>query len=237
MHVLVHSLPSAVLPTLGPDEVHVWVARLEEQAGAEPDPVLTAGERERAARYRHPQARDQFVLTRILLRLTLARYLATAPPEVEIAVRPDGKPVLAGRHVGFLEFNLSHTDGLALLAVGRTPVGVDVERVRVVESAAGLVERFFSPLEREQYRTLPAELQPGAFLRGWVCKEAVLKGIGCGARELDRCIVDLDLRRPAGIIGPAETRREWSLACWEPAGGFMAAVAVAGVGPLRLEVR
>ena len=77
-------------------------------------------------------------------------------------------------------------------------------------------------------------MRPRAFLRGWVCKEAVLKGIGCGARELDRCVVDLDPRRPVGIVGPEATRREWAVAGWEPADGYLAAVAVAA-GELELD--
>jgi 4'-phosphopantetheinyl transferase len=237
MLVPIRSFPPIECPVLGPEAVHVWVARLNERPDSLPDParVLTPAELERADRYRHPLAREQFVRARALLRSLLSDYLETEAGSIEIVPRPDGKPIVAGRSAGALEFNLSHTDGLALVAIGRRAVGVDVEKVRAVASIDGLVERFFSPAERVQYRGLPIEFRTAAFFRGWVCKEAVLKGIGCGARELDRCIVDLDPREPVRIAGPVATQRDWAVACWEPASGYVAAVAVEGVDQVELE--
>jgi 4'-phosphopantetheinyl transferase len=98
------------------------------------------------------------------------------------------------------------------------------------------VERFFAPPERDQYRGLPGELRPSAFLHGWTCKEAVLKGIGCGARELDRCVVDLDPRRPPRVVGPAATAAGWRVVCWRPGPGYVAAVAVATGGEFGLSL-
>ena len=66
-------------------------------------------------------------------------------------------------------------------------------------------------------------------------KEAVLKGIGCGTRDLDRCVVDLDPRRQSRVVGPPETVSNWSVASWTPQGDYAAAVAVAS-GTLELTV-
>jgi 4'-phosphopantetheinyl transferase len=109
--------------------------------------------------------------------------------------------------------------------MARVEVGVDVEAVRELASRDALVERFFAPAERAQYAALPGELRPAAFRRGWTCKEAVLKGIGCGTRDLDRCVVDLDPRCQPRVIGPPETAAAWALTCWEPEPGHVAAVA------------
>jgi 4'-phosphopantetheinyl transferase len=98
-----------------------------------------------------------------------------------------------------------------------------------------LVERFFAVDEVEQYRSLPSELRPAGFFRGWTCKEAVLKGIGCGTRSLDRCIVDLDPRRPPRIVGPRETVANWSVANWAPENDYIAAVAVQRNEPLQIK--
>jgi 4'-phosphopantetheinyl transferase len=224
MRWLVRPFPTSPADLVAASEVSVWSARLD----APPVPAadllaaLTPEERARGERLRHPRVRDQFTRARGLLRVLLGRYLGCAPGSVPILLAPDGKPVLEG---GALEFNVSHTEGLALFAVADRPVGVDVEAVRDVPNADSLVERFFSPAEREQYRALPAALRPAAFLRGWTCKEAVLKGLGCGTRELDRCVVDLDSRRPAAIVGPAATAVEWAIAAGEPEPGYVGAIA------------
>ena len=107
-----------------------------------------------------------------------------------------------------------------------TPVGVDVERLREMPGAAGLVERYFSAPERRQFAELPAEVRAMGFFRGWTCKEAVLKGIGCGVRELDRCVVELHPDTPPAILGPAETAAGWSVITWQPTPLTLAALAV-----------
>ena len=202
--------------------VHVWAVRGDESA-----PVLTAAETDRAARYLSPAARSQFVAGRSALRTILGRLLGLDPLAVPVEVGPDGKPRLgrlpagAGPAVGF---NVSHTAGLGLVAVAETAVGVDVERVRPVSDPAGLVRRYFTPAEAAEYGGLPAEVREAAFFRGWTVKEAVLKGIGCGMRDMTRCVVRLDPRVPVQIIAPADTAAGWAVAEWRPAAGYVAAV-------------
>ena len=239
MRVLIRPFPVNVLRLTRPEgEVHVWLASRDAASFLEPDLVatLTAAEVVRAERYKHPAVRDQFVRGRGLLRVLLGGYLDTAPLAVPLGVNPDGKPVLTPAGANHrVEFNVSHTDGLALFAVADRPVGVDAERVRPMPTADDLVARFFTPTEAKQYQALPAERRPAAFFRGWTCKEAVLKGIGCGVRDLDRCVIDLDPARPPRVAGPPETAAGWSVAMWEPAPGYVGAVAVAAPEPLRLE--
>ena len=141
----------------------------------------------------------------------------------------DGKPMLAGRE---LQFNVSHTDGVLIFAVADVAVGVDVERLRPMPSAAGLVERYFSPEERRQFSTLPEALRALGFFRGWTCKEAVLKGIGCGVRELDRCVVELHPEGPPAILGPETTAAAWRLVTWHPTAGTVAAIAIHTKSPV-----
>ncbi|MGL6094640.1 MAG: 4'-phosphopantetheinyl transferase family protein [Fimbriiglobus sp.] len=219
---------------LPPGEVHVWVAA----AGAPcPTAPLSADEAKRAARYAHPRPREQFVRCRGLLRATLAGYLRCDPADVRFAYTPDGKPELAGMP-GF-HFNVTHTDGVAAVAVSNVPVGIDAENTRPVDVADALVARFFAAAEHEQYRPLPPDLREAGFVRGWACKEAVLKGVGCGARGLERCVVDMDPRQPARVValaGPAAALGPtWGLACWHPVTGVTAAVALCGSGEFRLE--
>lgn len=198
---------------------------------------LNSKEQARFHRFLHPGAQVQFARSRGTLRTVLGSYLDLSPLEVQFDYTADGKPELASERR--LHFNVSHTDGVAAIAVATVPVGVDVESERSSETANGLVDRFFSPVEREQYHALPVELQSAAFLRGWTCKEALLKGVGCGARGLERCVVDLDPRRSPHVVelaGPAAAcGPDWQLLGWRPTDSTAAALAVWGTQPLHLD--
>ena len=141
-----------------------------------------------------------------------------------------GKPALAEPHTT-LHFNVTHTDGLALIALARRPVGIDIERIRPVSDPEGLVGRFFSAAERESYLALPAELRPAGFFRGWTCKEAVIKAAGLSVAYLDGFDVELNPLCPAALLAarhPVLAGMGLGLAAWEPAGGYAAAVAIEG---------
>lgn len=217
--------------TVAADAVHVWEADLDHPPLPPADllAVLTPAEYDRHARTRQPHIAARFAHARGLLRHLLAGYLDVSPERVPLVVTADGKPEVPGGPF----FNLSHSAGRLLVAVAAVPIGVDVERVRVVSAADDLVRRWFHPAEREQYERLPAELRPAAFLRGWTCKEALLKGIGCGSRELAGCVVELDpQRRPAVRLSP--DRGAWQLACWQTTNDFAAAVAVQSSRSLKV---
>jgi 4'-phosphopantetheinyl transferase len=151
-------------------------------------------------------------------------WLGVPPQAVPLVVTADGKPVLEG--IADKHFNVSHTDGAAVFALGDVPVGVDVERHSATRDLTGLVKRYFTPDEVEQFHRLPSELRQAAFLRGWTCKEAILKGIGCGVRELANCAVDLDPTRPPRVV--RSPVGEWRLTTWEVSDGVVAAAAVGG---------
>lgn len=221
------------------DEVRVWVVPLD---GASADPAelhgcLTPDERERADRYRAAHARHQFVTARGFLRRILGNELGVAPDGVRLTYGPAGKPLLAGGAED-VHFNVSHTDGLAVIALARRPVGVDVERVRAVSDPAGLVRRFFSPGERDAFGDLPEPLRPAGFFRGWTCKEALIKASGLSIAYLDTFDVELHPARPAKLLAARHAGLSgagWRLLAWEPAPGYTAALAVEGTGCLELE--
>jgi 4'-phosphopantetheinyl transferase len=206
-------------------DTHVHVAALND-AGAFWN-HLTDEERSRAERFRLARVRDQFVAARGQLRELLGRYLQLEPRAVPMLYADGGKPHLPSDFS--LHFNISHTDGLAVFAVGHTRVGVDVERVRDVPDAEGLVSRFFTRRECSLFQSLPPADRPNAFLRAWTCKEAVLKAIGRGVQSLDCCDVTLgDDERPAllELDGDRTAGQRWEIFTWEPAAGYLAAGAV-----------
>jgi 4'-phosphopantetheinyl transferase len=139
--------------------------------------LLTALERERAARFRLPSARTDFVAAHLLVRECAARLLGRPAAGLTLLQRcPDcarddhGKPYLDGHPE--VEVSLSHGRGVVAAAAGLHPVGVDVEQPSK-GTAAEVMERVLSAGELARVR---AHAEPDrAFLRLWVRKEAMVK--------------------------------------------------------------
>lgn len=215
---------------LDEQQVRVYPIWLDEPPGdfEELFECLTTEEQARARRYEVERARRQFVVGRATLRRVLGKCLQVEPVRVPIAYTGAGKPVLSDLHSG-LHFNVTHTDGLALLALSRRPVGIDVERIRPLDNPDGLVRRFFSPVEQQTYLELPANLRLAGFFRAWTSKEALIKAAALSVAYLDEFDVELHPERPAALLAarhPALARCGWLLAAWEPVSGFTATVAV-----------
>jgi 4'-phosphopantetheinyl transferase len=168
-------------PELSFDDVHVWRRSLAAQTAMidAAYQLLSPEERERASRFRVERPRNDFILTRSALRFLLAGYLKRTPQELAFRLTQYGKPLLDGPFD--LRFNVSHTEGLALLAfVRRREIGVDVERIRPEPDARKLAERFFSIHERDAMQHLRGETLQEAFFRCWSRKEAYIKARGEG---------------------------------------------------------
>ncbi|KAF1048056.1 4'-phosphopantetheinyl transferase family protein [Xylophilus sp.] len=179
--------------------------------------LLSPQERERAGRLRFPVDRDRFVAAHIALRLALAEQGAQQADALRLADGPLGKPWLPDHPR--IHFSLSHSRGVALIAVGhRGPLGVDVEYLRPVPDALAVAERCFTLHENRALRSLPPRRRGRAFLTCWTRKEACLKAIGLGLR-LDPSTIEVGLeatlRRidiPVGghllrvVVGPAPAR-------------------------------
>jgi 4'-phosphopantetheinyl transferase len=224
-------------PRTSLDEVHVWRAHIdvggEHLAGFWS--TLSEDERARAFRFHFETDRRRFVAARGFLRAILARYLKCAAGQLRFTYGANGKPALpATTAAAFaLQFNLSHSDALALYAVasGRE-VGVDVERIRHDVAAEDIAGRFFSPREAACLRALPASARVEAFFNGWTRKEAYIKAKGTG---LSLPLDSFDVSLPPGVQ-PALLRTSpdaaeadrWSLHALRPGAGFTAALVVAG---------
>lgn len=138
--------------------------------------LLSPDERETADRFATPKLRTRYVAGRGGLRLILGRVVNRDPGVIRFAYQYAGKPVF-DEALG-VEFNLSHSSGMALLAVASTPVGVDLERHRLVQSRDDLVRRWFSPGEADRFGALAEEERTERFFHLWTLKEAIVKLLG-----------------------------------------------------------
>jgi 4'-phosphopantetheinyl transferase len=216
---------------LRPGVVHLWQRRLD--ASAEEVSacyqLLSREEQERVLRFRVERPRNEFILTRATLRVLLAQYLGNTPQDVRFRYTVRGKPVLEAK--SGLCFNVSHTDGLALMGfVKQRAIGIDVENIRRAVDAERLAERFFSEREVKALRSLQRDELQTAFFRCWTRKEAYIKARGDGlSLPLDHFDVSIIRNEQDALLAtrpdPAEAHR-WML-CEVPIGpGYTAALAV-----------
>ena len=197
-------------PRLSSGELHLWRVSLDRppETDALSSGILSAEERVRAERLVRAVDRQRFIAAHTALRAILGRYLSTAGDRIEIRARNDTKPELApSPRVPPLRFNLSHSEGLAIVAVTLDrEVGVDVEQVRPFEDVRNIVERYFTPGEQTGWLALAANERLPAFFRCWTRKEAYLKARGIGLLlGLDRFEVSLAPDVPARMLWCGDT--------------------------------
>ena len=214
--------------------VAIWVAHLDEVAGEMErfGHLLDAAEVERAARFRSDLGRRRFTARRAVRRLLLATYLERPPQDLAFLGEDGQKPRVDGFQRRELSFNESASDGLALFAIARAmQVGIDVERIRPVPDAKGIVARFGSPTEAAGYAGLQ-QSDDVAFLRWWTAKEAFVKMVGSGLNHpLDAFSVSFPSQeglRLLDVRGSRDEASRFSLRELTPAPGYVGTLIVAG---------
>jgi 4'-phosphopantetheinyl transferase len=214
-----------------PNQVHIWLTFTDEVRSATLleayRALLSPEETDRAARFRFDRDRHDYVVAHTLLRTSLASYLGRPPGRIAFALNPFGKPSLADPNEP-LRFNLSHTRGLAVVAITRGgAVGVDAEdsgRTTNVSDAG----RGFAPSEIAQLASWSGERQRVAFFSLWTLKEAYIKARGLGlSLPLNRFAFGLtpDGREVGGFSSEDDAGGPWFFGIVRPSDNYCVAVA------------
>ncbi|MGA2355698.1 MAG: 4'-phosphopantetheinyl transferase superfamily protein [Terriglobales bacterium] len=222
--------------TFPAERVDVWSVRLDgwETADFEAS-ILFPDELGRASRFHFEKDRLHFSRCRFALRKLLGGYLQIPADKVRFECLAGGKPrLVAEQNPQSLQFNVSHSAGMALIAVGsQHRLGVDIEKIRSDVDTSSLAERFFSLRERAGLRSLPDQLRVQGFFACWTRKEAFLKATGEGLSFplADFSVTTHPHLKPAleEVSGHTEGLREWCLADLSVAEGYRATVAVEAV--------
>ena len=215
-------------------EVHVWSVDLDACSAMRHALLrsLSEDERVRAQRFHFERERHRFVAARGALRAILGQYLDVKAEELRFTYGPHGKPALEEDSAPErLRFNLTHSEGLALIAVTLgIDVGVDVESLSSMQWEE-IAERFLSAQEIAVLETFAGEERQHAFMACWTGKEAYVKARGESiAMLLDRTAAPTPgdargfMRTTAGRMNVSR----WSLEWFAPAHGYLAAVCAEG---------
>lgn len=181
---------------LGESDVHIFFITLDlfprrmKQLAA----TLSEDEQIRASRFHFERDRNRFIAARGQLREILGRFLEIPPSQIVFSYGERGKPHLADAINGkFLHFNLSHSEGLGLIAVCRDcELGVDIERIRPLENSEPLVTPFFSLEELQKWNSLPPSYRAEKFFENWTRTEAFLKFNGEGIGDFPNPIFECE---------------------------------------------
>ena len=145
--------PGTEAPPLGAHDVHVWVVPLDD-----------------------PDKKRRRELAHLAEGMLLASYLGVTPAMLEYERGPGGKPRLRGEP---LQYNLSHSEHLALVGVARRlPLGVDVQGPHPTAEKPWFAKRICSAREYEHFDGAPG---PDQLIRLWARKEASVKARGEGS--------------------------------------------------------
>jgi 4'-phosphopantetheinyl transferase len=191
--------------------------------------LLNAEEIARADRFHFERDRRRFIEARAQLRSIIGRYLGKHPQAITFSYGPRGKPHVTAP----IEFNLSHSEDLAIVAVAHErQVGVDLEAIRIIKDIQDVARRFFSTRENAALVSVPESERSDAFLRCWTLKEAYVKATGDGlAQPTELFDVDFGRGGPTALLrleGKPEEASRWELFEFSPAPSFVGAVAVEG---------
>lgn len=183
--------PAPPLPT-----VHCWRIDLDAPCPAGSDQWIATSEHARADRFKFDYLQRRYRATRAGLRMLLARRLGIQPGEVRFVRSARGKPSLDPAHQSNLQFNLTHSEHVAWVAVGPMELGIDLEVLgRQVKMLDSLLHRVTTPDEDQLLMAMPEALRELAFLLMWTRKESALKAWGEGISGMGS-LNTLDTRLP-----------------------------------------
>lgn len=214
----------AAVPALGSSDVHVWKLLIP---GTSPDVErLSDEERRRSGSIVAEEARRRFQISRGFLRTLLERTSGLDLKGTEFSYGLHGRPEMT--RTG-LRFNLTHSADLILVAITRSgPVGIDVEKLRLLPSLTSIIERYLNPDEVRWFQQRPTEVRVREFLRLWTLKEACAKALDLPIITALKTIdVSLDPREPLQLhsLGPDQPDPTgWTLTDFEPHAGYLAAL-------------
>jgi 4'-phosphopantetheinyl transferase len=164
-----------------PPRIDLWAIDLDQWAERHPEfPSVTARDRSQADRMRSPGGGRRLLARRSATRAVLAQVLGTPPSEIGIerlcptcGSHQHGRPSVQGAPV---EFSVSASGGLGVVAVSTGPVGVDLEVHRTTGGQAPVIpQAALTAKERDRLRSLGPDQRALGLLRLWTAKEALLK--------------------------------------------------------------
>lgn len=148
----------------------------------------------RVMAYKKEDDKLRTVAGEMLVRNMLSSYCHIPKGKIVIKIDDKGKPYA----VGCVEFNISHSEGMVVCAISDNPIGIDVEKIRPIDTS--ILCRLCTDIDliyifgnETTINNIPKNLdeqQLHKFYEVWTAKEAYFKCVGTGIKNLKSISMD-----------------------------------------------
>lgn len=171
---------------LKPGQMYLWTLATDDSAiaatASELAELLSTAERNEARRLRSTVSRQQFVIARALLKLSLSCHFPVPAGAWRFDRDRYRRPFIAAPAIPTqVWFSVSHTRGLiACLITTSAEAAVDIEKVEHNRDLVLVASEALSPAEQKALSSLSGTDWTARFFDHWTLKEAYAKARGLG---------------------------------------------------------
>lgn len=164
------------------DQAHVFYGKISDFQALDYLSFLSTEEIMRAEKYLTSADKIRHLISRVILKRLLARFLDMNVEQIKWGYGKNGKLFLCTNPD--FQFNIAHSSDL--FVIGFTlgmEIGVDVESLNRTPNIAALENEVFSANELHYFQQLPLSQKRAVFIQTWTRKEAMLKASGDGLTQ------------------------------------------------------
>lgn len=163
--------------------------------------LIEEEDRKQILRYQFWQDRQRSLLGHLLSRYAIIQEYALTNKEIQIRRHAYGKPYI--KDYSQIHYNISHSGEWVVVAIGRSPIGIDVENRREDWDLIG--KRVFS--ESEKYWSQNSYKRKAIL---WTIKEAYVKYLGIGlSKSLNSFSIDIKRKIITEVQKPFQTNFDY----------------------------
>ncbi|KOR28553.1 hypothetical protein TI03_04475 [Achromatium sp. WMS1] len=166
-------------PTLTANVLHVWYfPESESHINSTDLSVCSSYEQVKAAKLYSSTARLRSLYNWAYRRQILSSYLGVTPDKIQFQRGAYGKPYIRWPPSA-LQFNMSHSGSLCLLAVYlNVEIGLDLEKIQPRSNIINIARRVFTPQINTELMKSSEDQQMAIFYYHWTRLEATVKANG-----------------------------------------------------------
>ncbi len=163
--------------------------------------LIEEEDRKQILRYQFWQDRQRSLLGHLLSRYAIIQEYALTNKEIQIRRHAYGKPYI--KDYSQIHYNISHSGEWVVVAIGKSPIGIDVENRREDWDLIG--EQVFS--ESEKYWSQNSYKRKAIL---WTIKEAYVKYLGIGlSKSLNSFSIDIKRKIITEVQKPFQTNFDY----------------------------
>lgn len=164
------------------ESIHIWQLDLQKLWSSKYYRyynLLSSEEIKRAKEFKLKHLRDNYILSRIILRKLLSSYTNTSPEQIIFYRNEFGKPYVSLDEK--VKFNISHSENILVIAIALCEIGIDIEYINPnFNICEDFLHMTLSEREIANVKMLSGFLQKKLFYSYWTQKESLLKAAGTG---------------------------------------------------------